>query len=797
MTEDGRINGMPRGASWQACRGQVLIERFELSHPLGQGGMGEVWQARDRALGLDIALKLLHPELAAVPAQVEFLRNECRLARGLHHPHIVQVYDFHQDGDTVFISMAWVDGPSFERWSQAPGRPWIERLRPLVPAARALDYVHEKGLVHRDVKAGNLLLDRQTRPYWTDFGIAGVAQMGSDPAIRYSGGSRFCMSPQQRAGRPPHPGDDIYSFGVLLLEALGPSAANDTPEPEARRAALRRSLQDRNGAPAEWIEWLAGTLAERREDRPGDMAAVAAALDRLLARHDRRTIPPSGETAERREVGSKSTATVIAPQPFTGPEDHPAGTKRSGWRAPVFLGLMGLMLLAGGGWLLHYLAGHPWVPKPAALTTPEKPAPPPSRPAAVAPPAPSAVDENTAEQALADWRQAQTDLEAIGGPQWGADAFAALSAQADAGDAAFLAADFAAAAEHYATAARDARQLAARAPEALVRLLAEGRAALEAGDGAESKLNFELALKIDPQNSVAREGLARAAKVAEVTALMASGDAHETAGRLALALTDYEAALALDPDWQPARTAVPRVRDQIAADQFQRHMSAGLTALGRKAYDEARREIDKALTFNPQAPEARDALTQIETAAREDRIARLRTLAGKAESDEAWDQALAYYRQVQGIDPAVRFAAQGVVRTGERLRLEKRVTYYMDHPDDLGRDAYLAEAEDLLTELKRLDPRGPHLQSQIASLERMVQNARTPVVVTLRSDEQTVVTVYRIGRLGQFATRQLELRPGTYTIAGARDGYKDVRHTLRIRPGQGPTQVVIQCTEKI
>jgi tetratricopeptide (TPR) repeat protein len=226
-------------------------------------------------------------------------------------------------------------------------------------------------------------------------------------------------------------------------------------------------------------------------------------------------------------------------------------------------------------------------------------------------------------------------------------------------------------------------------------------------------------------------------------------------------------------------------------------MSKGLMALQRKAFGEARREIKKALAFKPNAPEALDALIQIDTAAREDRIARLGELARTAETGEAWDQALEYYRQVLGIDPAVRFATQGAARAEERLRLEKRVTYYMKHPDDLGRDAYLAQAEDLLAELRRISPQGPRLQSQIATLDRMVHNARTPVVVTLKSDEQTVVTVYRIGRLGQFASRQLELRPGTYTIAGARDGYKDVRRTLRIRPGQGPTQVVVQCTEKI
>jgi serine/threonine protein kinase/tetratricopeptide (TPR) repeat protein len=788
---------MPPDKLWQARRGQVLLNRFELSRPLGQGGMGEVWCARDRELGLNVALKLLHPELATAAAQVEFLRNECRLARSLNHPHIVQVYDFHQEGDTVFISMAWVDGPSFDRWCLETERPWIDRLPPLLPAARALDYVHGKGLVHRDVKAGNILVDRENCPHLTDFGIAAVQQLDPNPATRYSGGSQYCMSPQQRAGRPPNPSDDIYSFGVLLLETLEPSTIGDSPKPEAHSEALRHSLRERTGAPTELVEMLTRMLAHRREERPRDMATVADLLGQVLTHHDRRTIPPADDSPPKQTAASEATATIISPQPFAVPDTQRSGAMRSGWRAPVFLGILGLLLLTGGGWLIHYLARNPWVPEPAIVTIPEKTAPAPSLSAPPPPTAQPAGDKSTAEQALANWRQALADLEAIGASEWGSKAFAAISVAADAGDAAFLAADFTTAAEYYAAATMDARQLQAQAPEALKQLLVEGQTALEAGDGARSSANFALALKIDPANATARQGLARAAKVAEVVALMQSGEAHEAAGRLALALADYEAALALDPAWPPAQAAVPRIGDQIAFDQFQDHMSKGFMALQRKAFGEARREINKALAFKPNAPEALDAIIQIDTAAREDRIVRLGKQARTAETDEAWDQALNYYRQLLGIDPAIRFATQGAARAEERLRLEKRVAYYMTHPDDLGRDAYLAKAEDLLNELRRISPQGARLQSQIATLDRMVQNARTPVVVTFKSDQQTVVTVYRIGRLGQFASRQLELRPGTYTIAGVRDGYKDVRRTLRIRPGQGPTQVVVQCTEKI
>ena len=256
---------MTHSTPFQAHRDQLLLDRFHLTHPLGQGGMGEVWRARDRDLDIEIAVKLLHPELASSPAQVDFLKNECRLARRLTHPHIIAVYDFHHDQDIVFISMAWVDGPSFDRWQQQQ-RSSEEALRLLVPIARALDYVHQQGLVHRDIKSGNILVDRNDIPLLTDFGIAGVFRIDADPSRRYTGGSQDCMSPQQRRGLPPHPADDIYSFGVLLLETLTQSqrVADDALTDDAIREFC-----------GEWAARLPGItdllpamLAPRREDRP-------------------------------------------------------------------------------------------------------------------------------------------------------------------------------------------------------------------------------------------------------------------------------------------------------------------------------------------------------------------------------------------------------------------------------------------------------------------------------------------------------------------------------------------------
>lgn len=787
---------MTANAPLQARPGQVLLNRFHLAHPLGQGGMGEVWQARDQDLDLDIAIKLLHPELAASPAQVEFLKNECRLARSLNHPHIVQVFDFHHEGETVFISMAWVDGPSFDRWRRQAERPWPDRLAPLAPIARALDHVHGQNLVHRDIKSGNILIDRTGRPHLTDFGIAGVYQVHADRTRRHSGGSVDVMSPQQRQGLPPHPADDVYSFGLLLVETLAPG--DRLPVPSPTDEDVRRRLAQNAGLSTDLIDITARMLAHRREERPASMASVAAVMEQALVGPSGQTIPPGETPAAPVDTPVKPSGDMITPQPFATPEARePAEEQTRSWRAPVFIVLAALLLVAGGLGILQYLARHPLVPEPAP-TTQSAPAPAPQATTAAPPPAPqTAADEDRAEAALADWRRARSDLEANGGPDWAPEEVAAVDRVAKAGDEAFLASDFTGAAQHYAAAAREARDLASRAPDVLARLLKEAEDALARGDGRLAGERFALALKIDPRNPAALKGQNRAQKVAEVVALMQNGEAHETAGSLALALADYEAAFALDPDWAPAREAVPRVRRQMAVDQFGRHMSAGLAAFHRKTYAEARREINKALAFKPGAPEALDALSQIDAAARDDRVARLRRQAQGAETDENWHQALQHYRAALAIDTALQFAVRGAARAEERLRLEKRVAYYVDHPGDLAKATYLEQAIQLMAELRRLTPQGPRLQSQIATLDRMVQNARQMVTVNLNSDEQTEVTIYRIGRLGRFLTETVELRPGTYTVTGSRDGYKDVRQTIRIRPGQGPVQVVIQCTEKI
>ena len=202
-------------------KNQILHSRFSLEEMIGAGGMGQVWLVWDLELEIQVAIKILNPQLTANPDSVNLLKNECRNTRRLVHPNIVRVFDFHRLKDLAFISMEYIDGRDLATYrSQSEYIRPAEIIKLIKPVINALGYAHDLGLVHRDVKASNILLDRQKTPRLTDFGIAGVFKSGHNALEITSGGSLFCMSPQQLDGRRPSPSDDIYALGALLYELL-------------------------------------------------------------------------------------------------------------------------------------------------------------------------------------------------------------------------------------------------------------------------------------------------------------------------------------------------------------------------------------------------------------------------------------------------------------------------------------------------------------------------------------------------------------------------------------------------
>ena len=221
------------------------IGRYRVDGRLGEGGMGAVFSAYDPQLDRKIAVKLVHPDIAT-PHALERLQREGRALARLAHPNVVAVYDAGIAGNQVFIAMELVEGETLDAWLAAGRRPWRDVLAKVLDAARGVAAAHAAGIIHRDIKPQNVLVDRVGRARVVDFGLAGQSNSVPPTAADVSPmritkpgtiiGTPMFMSPEQRGGDEVGPASDQYSLCAAVRGALGDA-------PGWVRRAIQRGLE--------------------------------------------------------------------------------------------------------------------------------------------------------------------------------------------------------------------------------------------------------------------------------------------------------------------------------------------------------------------------------------------------------------------------------------------------------------------------------------------------------------------------------------------------------------------------
>ena len=230
---------------------------------------------------------------------------------------------------------------------------------------------------------------------------------------------------------------------------------------------------------------------------------------------------------------------------------------------------------------------------------------------------------------------------------------------------------------------------------------------------------------------------------------------------------------------------------------FDQRMTEGLSALAEGDYPGARAAFRMAQQLKPESQEPADGLLQVDQGLRLDRIAALEAQAQSYEQTEEWQAAVETYAALLEIDADVLFAQQGLARAEQMTALHKRLDDYLADPDRLSVPATMRAATTLVVDITRMASIGPRLSDQRDELSRLLKRAATPLSVQLVSDNMTDVSIYKVGKLGSFATHELQLRPGTYVAVGSRQGYRDVRLEFRVGPEIESRPIVVRCEEAI
>ena len=368
---------------------------------------------------------------------------------------------------------------------------------------------------------------------------------------------------------------------------------------------------------------------------------------------------------------------------------------------------------------------------------------------------------------------------------------------AAAGDRLFGERRFAEAAETYAGALAGLQDLQNDRQRLFDDALDAAQRALQDDDARTALAQFEIALAIEPEHAQALHGLARARVRADVLELMAAGNSAGQNADLESARAAYLQATQLDSEYQPASENLARVSALITDSRFRAAMSRALVALDAGQLREAGEALDEAAGLKPEDAAVRDARRRLITARQQATLTGLRRRASATVEKEDWQAVVALYKKALAVDANAGFARAGLAHAQDRVRLHRQFDHYLSDPTRLYSAEPLANAEQLLAVTATAPAGEPRLAEKIRRLQTAVTDARKPLPVTLRSDGETEVVIYHVGRLGRFLNHDLELRPGTYTALGSRAGYRDVRAVFTVRPGQVPPPVDIRCEEPV
>ncbi|WP_084767297.1 serine/threonine-protein kinase [Leucobacter komagatae] len=370
--------------------------RYELSSRIAVGGMGEVWKASDSIIGRTVAIKILKDEYMGDPGFLERFRAEARHAALVNHEGIANVFDYGEEQGSAYIVMELVPGEPLSAIIDREGRLPANRVLGIVAqTATSLQAAHDAGLVHRDIKPGNLLITPEGRVKITDFGIARIADQVPLTATGQVMGTVQYLAPEQASGHAATPSTDIYSLGIVAYECLAgkrpftgesqvaiamaqindtpPELPADVPEP-VRNLVMSCLSKDAASRPESAVKLAQAAAALHR----GNVELAASYVPQIRGAVEDPTatmVMPQQPGSDAATMALPRTEVMDPTVPFTAEgedeEELEEKKKRSRWTWPLIT-LLALLLIIGGGTAIALLNGgnsKPEETKPSSSTT--------------------------------------------------------------------------------------------------------------------------------------------------------------------------------------------------------------------------------------------------------------------------------------------------------------------------------------------------------------------------------------------------------------------------------------------
>lgn len=396
----------------RAQPGTVLGGRYDLTSRIAVGGMGEVWKGRDNVINREVAAKILKEEYLSDQGFLDRFRAEARSMGAVSHPGIASVFDYGEETGSPYLVMEYVPGEPLSALIDRNGvLPEGDVLELIAQSAEALGSAHRSGVVHRDVKPGNILVTPDFRVKLTDFGIARVADQAPLTKTGQVMGTAQYLAPEQATGKGSTPKSDLYSLGIIMYEALaGRRPFTGDSQVAIAIAQVNTTAPELPDTVSEPIRRLVASLLSKKQDqrpdsgealakaaralRSGDTAGAEAAVPQMLAGAAAGAAAADAVTRAFNQPGDDATRVMdpahasAAAAPSAGPttetraipqqgdlEESPEGEldeddKKMGTGMKVTIGVLIALVIAGLVWVAWIFFGPPGEPDPVGTTTP-------------------------------------------------------------------------------------------------------------------------------------------------------------------------------------------------------------------------------------------------------------------------------------------------------------------------------------------------------------------------------------------------------------------------------------------